>query len=269
MITEHVVSRDGTRIAFERTGDGPPVILVGGAFNDATTVAALAGVLAPSFAPIGYDRRGRGKSTDERAPAGDRVAAEVADLAALVEHIGEPACVFGHSSGGILAMEAAIRGVPFAKIAVYEPPYVVENVRPRPREDLLDRTVELLANGDRDGAAALFLTESAGVPAPGVEQMKGSPMWPWFTGLAESLPYDIAVSGPGNILPADRLAALGVPVLVLAGGNTEPWLAAASRAVAAAIPHAEHRTVAGQDHGVLHQPEALRGPLAEFFGPGR
>ena len=126
--------------------------------------------------------------------------------------------------------------------------------------------IELLADGDRDAAAGLFLTESAGVPAPGVEQMKASPMWPWFTRLAASLPYDIEVTGPGNVLPADRLATIAVPVLVLNGGNTEPWLAEAARAVAAAVPHAHHSVVDGQDHGVLHQPDALRPALVEFFG---
>jgi pimeloyl-ACP methyl ester carboxylesterase len=266
MTTTDVRSADGTRIAIERTGDGPPLILVGGAFNDATTVAALAQVLAPSFTAIGYDRRGRGKSTDERPATGDRVAAEVADLAALVEHAGAPAYVFGHSSGGILALQAALRGVPIAKLAVYEPPYVVGESRPRPAEDLLDRIVELLADGDRDAAAALFLTESAGVPAPGVEQMKASPMWPWFTGLADSLPYDVEVTGPGAVLPADRLATIAVPVLVLNGGDTEPWLAEAARAVATAVPQARHRVVDGQDHGVLHQPDALRPALTGFFG---
>lgn len=269
MNTTHILSSDGTRIAFECVGDGVPVILIGGAFNDATTVAGLAAVLSPSFTSITYDRRGRGKSTDERPADGDRVAAEVADLAAVADHIGEPAYVFGHSSGGILALEAVIRGVPLAGLAVYEPPYVVDSSRPRPDANLLDRAVALLDAGDREGAAALFLTESAGVPAPVVEQMRGGGMWPWFTGLADSLPYDIAVSGPGNVLPDERLGSVDAPVLVLNGSETEPWLAAASRAVAAAVPAAQHRTVDGQDHGVLHEPEALQPYLAAFFGSAR
>ncbi|MDG4821689.1 alpha/beta hydrolase [Asanoa sp. WMMD1127] len=265
MSTATVRSADGSTIAVESLGAGRPVILVGGAFNDATTVAGLAATLAPSLQPVVYDRRGRGKSTDLRPDDGDRVAAEVDDLAAVIAYAGEPGCVFGHSSGAILALEAAARGVPIARLAIYEPPYVVADARPQPAGDLLARVEALLAAGDRDGAAALFLTQSANVPPAQVEQMTGSPMWPWFVGLADSLPYDIAVCGSGQAMPVDRLRRILAPTLVLAGGNTEAWLSEASRAVAAAIPGAVRRVVAGQDHGVLYQPDALRPALTEFF----
>src|SRR6266508_2492662 len=123
-----VTSADSTTIAYEQTGDGPPVILVGGAFNDRTRVAALAAELAPALTAICYDRRGRGDSGDA---AGYAVEREIEDLAALVEHAGGEAAVFGHSSGAILALEAARQGVAMRKLVVYEPPYVMDDSRLR------------------------------------------------------------------------------------------------------------------------------------------
>lgn len=263
--TRHIQSADGSLIAVTRDGEGPPVILVGGAFNDATTVAGLAGVLSPAFETFVYDRRGRGKSTDERAAGGDPVQAEVDDLAAIAAAAGGPALVFGHSSGAILALEAAARGVPMARLAVYEPPYVIPGTRPQPPTDLRDRLTGLLDAGDRGAAAALFLTECAAVPPQAVEQMRDSPVWPWFTGLADSLPYDAAVTGPGATLPAARLASIGLPVLVVSGGGTEPWLTAAAAEVAAAIPDARPAILDGHDHSVLQRPEALALMLSGFF----
>src|SRR5690349_9339311 len=118
---ETVTSADGTPIAFDRTGDGTPVILVGGAFNDRTTVAGLAATLSPDFTAIAYDRRGRGDSGPGAVYSVER---EVEDLAALIDHVGGSAAVFGHSSGAVLALEAAARGVAMTSLAVYEPPYV-------------------------------------------------------------------------------------------------------------------------------------------------
>jgi pimeloyl-ACP methyl ester carboxylesterase len=259
-----VTSADGTSIAVERTGSGLPVILIGGAFNDRSTVAGLAGVLAGDFTAVTYDRRGRGDSGD--AP-GSAVEREIEDLAAVIGHESGPAGVFGHSSGAALALEAASRGLAIGKIAVYEPPYVIEGTRSCPGDDLAERLRALLGHGDRDGAVALFLTEAIAMPAEVIEGMRASQMWGWFTGLADTLPYDVAVCGPGMALPAGRLAVIKVPVLAIGGGASPPWLPAAARAVADAIPGARYVTLDGQDHGVLNQPGALRSLLTGYFAP--
>jgi pimeloyl-ACP methyl ester carboxylesterase len=270
---ETVTSADGTTIAFERTGDGPPVILVGGAFNDRTTVAGLAAVLAPHVTAVTYDRRGRGASGDaacanpasKDAASRDGVTREIEDLAAVIARVGGPAAVFGHSSGAVLALEAASRGADISRLAVYEPSYVVEGTRPRPAEDLADRLRALIREDKRDEAVTLFLTEGAGVPAEMVSGMRSSEMWGWFTGLAHTLPYDAALCGPGMVPPADRLAAIKIPVLALGGSASPPWLPAAARAVADAVPGARFTLIEGQDHGVLNQPEALESLLTGYF----
>jgi len=148
---------------------------------------------------------------------------------------------------------------------VYEPAFIVEGTRPRPSPDVLDRLRVLVREGRRDDAAALFLTEQVGVPDEMVQGMRSSESWPWMTGIAHSLPYDVAVCGPGLALPADRLATIRVPTLVVDGGDSPDWMRSATRAVADAIPGARYATLDGQDHGVLNQPEALRPLLVNFL----
>ncbi|SDH42477.1 alpha/beta fold hydrolase [Nonomuraea jiangxiensis] len=260
-----VTSADGTGIAFERAGDGPPVILVGGAFNDRTMATGLAAALAPELGGIAYDRRGRGDSGDAATYAVER---EVADIAALIEHVGGRASVFGHSSGAILALEAARLGLPIDRLAVYEPPYVVGDRRPRPGADLADRLRALVDADRRDDTVALFLTEAVRLPAPVVDAMRAEEVWKLYLRLAHTLPYDVAVCGPGNVLRPEPLARIAVPTLAISGGRTEPWLTDGTRAVAEAVPGARHVVLEGQDHGVLGDPGSLRPLLLEFFLSG-
>ncbi|MBB4685461.1 alpha/beta fold hydrolase [Amycolatopsis jiangsuensis] len=262
-MTATVTSGDGTPIAFDTYGTGSPVLLVGGAVTDRTTVAALAATLGDAgFQAVAFDRRGRGDSGDAPVYTVER---EIDDLASLLETVGGSAAVFGHSSGAILSLEAAARGLPITKVAVYEPPFIVADERQRPGDDLVDRVSALVADGDRDGAVELFLTEGTGASPQAVAEMRDEPVWGWFTGLAHTLPYDLTVCGPGNRLPADRLAAITVPVLSLSGGAGEDWMTASARAVAAAVAHGRHEIVAGQDHGVLSAPDSLRGLLTGFL----
>ncbi|MFE4463021.1 alpha/beta fold hydrolase [Nocardia tengchongensis] len=257
-------SADGSTIAVETTGSGTPVILIGGAFNDRSTVAALAATLAPHVTAVRYDRRGRGDSTDV---SGDfAVQSEIDDLAAVIEHVGGSAHVFGHSSGAALALEGVLRGLPINKVAVYEMPAVVNGNRAEPPADVRDRLVDLVVRGDFDGAAELFLTEQVGVPAPVVAEMRNSPVWEFLRAQANSLPYDVAVSGPRMRLQSDRYATIAVPALVVYGDRTWPWIQAANHALAAAIPSARRVVVPGADHEILNQPELLEPLLLDFVG---
>ncbi len=262
--TVRVRSADGTSIALEVAGSGRPVVLIGGAFNDRTTTAGLAQVLAPYYLAVTYDRRGRGDSGDES--AGYSVDREMEDLKAVIDHLGGTASLFGHSSGAVLALEAAIRRLPVGKVAAYEPPFIPEGSRPRPAPDVAERLLRLVKAGDRDAATALYQTEVIGLPPEMVEGMRHSEMWSFFTRLAHSLPYDYSLFEPGCPVPDSRLARIEVPALVIAGSNTFPWLSAASEEVARAVPGARHLTLEGQDHGVLQQPAAMLTCLREFLG---
>jgi pimeloyl-ACP methyl ester carboxylesterase len=258
-----VRSNDGTAIAFDRTGDGPPVILVGGALSDRSAGADLARHLGPRFTVFAYDRRGRGDSGDTPPYAVDR---EVEDLEALIVEAGGSACVFGHSSGAVLALEAAARGVAITKLALYEPPFVVDDTRPPLPEDYVARLAELVAS-DRPGEAVeYFMAKGVGVPDKVIAQMRNEPMWAAMEALAHTLAYDGTIMGDtmgGGPLPADRWASVTVPTLVMDGGASPTWQRNAVRALAGILPDPRHRTLEGQMHGAA--PEVLGPVLQEFF----
>jgi len=256
-----VTSADGTTIAYDTTGNGPALVMVVGAFCDRQTTNSIAKVLAPEFTVYEYDRRGRGASGDTAPYAAER---EIEDLAAVAAAAGGSPFVFGHSSGAILALEAAARGVPMAKLVAYEPPYIVDDSRPRPGADLAGRLAALVSEGRRADAATRFLTEAVGVPPEVVAMMEGSPDWSGMTALAHTLAYDITLCGQSFEIPAGRLAGIDVPTLVIGGGNSPEWFHHTVRAVADVVPDAHLRFLAGQDHGAAD--DVLAPVLVEFFG---
>jgi pimeloyl-ACP methyl ester carboxylesterase len=253
-----VVSQDGTAIAFDRAGDGPPVILVNAGPTDRTANAPLAGLLAPHFTVLNYDRRGRGDSGDTAPYAVDR---EYEDLEAIIDEAGGSADVFGSSGGGILALEAAARGLAIAKLAVWEPPYILDGTRPPVPADYRQQLDELQAAGRRGDMVELFLTQAVGMPAEFVAPVRQSPFWPSMEAVAPALVYDAMIVGDFS-LPTARVAAIKVPTLVIDGGQT-PWLSATAQAVAAALPDAQRRTLEGQPHNV--DATALAPALTGFF----
>ncbi|GAB3156302.1 alpha/beta fold hydrolase [Microbispora hainanensis] len=263
-MTEHITSKDGTTLAVDTIGQGAPVVLVGGAFNDRSTVAGLGAELASAFTVVTYDRRGRAGSDDKSDDY--RVANEVDDLAAVIEHVGGRASAFGHSSGAILVLEGVMRGLPIDRVAVYEPPYGADENQPRPAADIYDRLKALVAAGDRDGAVELFLHEAVGVPTEAIAGMKAGEGWAFLADKAPSLPYDVLVSEIWQVMPYARLAGIGVPVLAVYGDQTAPNLAEGTKAVAATVPGAELRVMPGEDHGVLQRPAALAEILTKFLG---
>lgn len=257
-----VLSADGTTIAFDRTGEGPALVLVSGAFCDRQSTKMVTKVLAADFSVYEYDRRGRGSSGD-LPPYG--VEREVEDLASVLDAAGGAPFVFGHSSGAVLALEAAARGVPMKRLAAYEPPFIVDESRERPGTDLAERLTALVAGGGRGEAAKLFLTEGPQVPPDLLAMIEQGPDWPGMTAIAHTLPYDVAVCN-NNELPTDRFATIEVPTLVLGGANSPDWFQNTVRTVAATIPDAQHRLLEGQDHGVA--PEVLAPVLTAFFNGG-
>src|SRR5215831_6847519 len=213
---ETVTSRDGTTIAFDRSGDGPPVILVGGAtqyraFDPST--AGLAALLAGRFTVLNYDRRGRGDSGGTEPYAVER---EVEDLDALITHAGGSAALYGSSSGGNLALEAAARGVGATKLALWEPNFLVDDSRPPLPDDYVAQLEERVAAGRRGDAVEYFLTTAVGLPAEYLGPMRESPMWAGMEQVAHTLAYDGRVVN-GFKLQADQVAAVATPTLVMDG----------------------------------------------------
>jgi pimeloyl-ACP methyl ester carboxylesterase len=257
-----VISKDGTGIAFDRLGEGPALILVGGAFQHRAIdprTAQLAALLAQHFTAFHYDRRGRGDSSDTQPYTVER---EVEDLDVLIKEAGGSAFVFGMSSGGVLALEAAKRGLAITKLALYEPPFNSGDEHARQASENYTRQLTaLLSEGCRGDAVALAMT-TWGAPAEAIAGMRQTPIWPLFESVAPTLAYDNAIMGDGSI-PADRLASLTVPTLVIDGGASPAFMQSAAQAVALALPNAQRRTLEGQTHDVA--PEALAPVLVEFF----
>jgi pimeloyl-ACP methyl ester carboxylesterase len=257
--TGTVRSRDGTTIAFERSGEGPPLIVVGGALSDRSAGAPLAALLAPRFTVYTYDRRGRGDSGDAE---GYTVEREIEDLEVLVAEAGGSAFVFGTSSGAVLALEAAIRGLDVAKLALFEPPFRVSDGEARPPDALATRLEDLLSAGRRGAAVEHFLTTAVEMPGEAVAGMRAGPAWPALEELAPTLVYDVTVVGDGSI-PTERSSSATVPTLVMDGGESPAWVRQATRAVAATLPNGHHRTLEGQTHDVA--PDVLASAVEEFF----
>jgi len=256
-----VSSADGTPIAVDVSGSGPPFVVVNGALSDRSSSAALVPPLADRHSVYAWDRRGRGDSGDTPPYA---VAREVEDLAAVVvlgsASTGATVDVYGHSSGCYLAIEGVLAGLPVRSLVLHEPPFVVTADRPRPRPDLARRLESLVEAGNRDGAVRLFYSEAVALPPEVVDQIAAGPRWPSLLELAHTLPYDAMLTGTCE-LDEDRLGRITVPTLVVLGGASAPWMAASTRAVAAAIPHARHVVLEGQGHasdaGAL-APEVIR-----------
>ncbi|MGW2154391.1 alpha/beta fold hydrolase [Nonomuraea sp. NPDC001699] len=261
-VSGRVTSADGTVLAFDGYGAGPAVVLVNGAFGDRShpTLAGVAAALSPWFTVLDYDRRGRGGSGDTRPYAVER---EIEDLAAVIGAAGGTAMVFGGSSGAALVLEAAARGLGITRVAVWEPPYHVDDDAPPLPDDFAAQLESLVDAGRWEEAVERFMVEAAEVPAEAVTAMRADASWAHLKGVARTLAYEAAVLGPGNRLPAAALAAIAQPLLVLSGERGPRWMAAAARAVTAAVPGARHRVLEDQAHAVT--PEALVPELLEFF----
>jgi pimeloyl-ACP methyl ester carboxylesterase len=259
-----VLSRDGTLIAYEQLGSGPPLILVDGALcsRKLGPMPKLAPLLARHFTVFMYDRRGRGDSADTQPYTKER---EVEDLEALIREAGGSAFVLGVSSGAGLALEAAASGLRIAKLAIYEPPYMVRaadrerHARARHEEQLK----LLVAAGKRGDAVTYFMRQMVGIPAVFAMMMRLIPgMWSKLKAVAHTLPYDAAVMGDFS-LPAERLKSVTMPTLAIGGEKSDARLRAAVAAVAEVLPNGRQHQLPGQTHNV--KAEVLTPALIEFF----
>jgi len=257
---KQVTSKDGTIIAFDQSGNGnsAPLILISGGPNDRSANTPLAELLSPQLSVINYDRRGRGDSGDTKPYA---VAREVEDLDALIQAAGGSAFIYGTSSGAAFALEAARQlGGKISKMALWEPPFIVDNSRPPVPADYKTQLSQMITADRRGDAIEYFMTRIVGIPAEFVAPMRLSPYWAGMEKLAHVIVYEADVM-KDYALPAG-LGTINVPTLVLDGAQM-PWLSKAAQAVAADLPQAQHRVLAGQPHNV--DPAAIAPVLLNYF----
>jgi pimeloyl-ACP methyl ester carboxylesterase len=259
-----VTSRDGTTIAYNRLGDGPPLILVDGALchRGMGPMPALAKQLAGRFTVIVYDRRGRGGSGNTLPWSRDR---EIDDIAALITAAGGSASLVGVSSGAVLALDAAARGLPVPNVAVYEAPLIVDASRTPVPDDFIAGLERLVAQGNRNEVVKRFM-RIVGAPAFVIALMRFFPNWPKLAAVAHTVPYDMTLLQglqSGRPLPRDRWAALRSACLVLDGGKSPAWMRNGNKALADILPRSAYRTLPGQTHMV--KVEVLAPALIDFL----
>jgi pimeloyl-ACP methyl ester carboxylesterase len=266
-VQKTVRSKDGTTIAYERSGNGPTVILIASSLADRTDTKRLAALLATRFSVINYDRRGRGLSSDTPPY---QVQREIEDIAALLDDAGGSAFVFGSSSGAVLALKAAASGLNISKLALYEPPFRVDHSGSLPPKDLDQNITQLIANDRRGEAVRLFMTQAIGVPRTMVTVMQLMPgVWSKLKAMAHTISYDIAIMGDtqsGNPLRLDDWAAVKARTLVIDGGKSSAAQHHAGQALLDVLPNAQQRTLPGQGRAApVMAPKKLAPLLAEFF----
>lgn len=254
-----VTSNDGTRIAFEKSGSGPALIIVGGALSHRKLYGdtALIDMLSRHFTTYTYDRRGRGESTDEKPYAVDR---EIEDIEALIKDAGGQAYLYGVSSGAALSLRtaAALGASKVPMLALYEPPYGQDR---QVFEKQKQRINEIIRTRQPGEAAAHFLSE-IGTPPDAIEGMKSSPEWEAIKKIDFTLAYDYEVLGEG-VVPVDVAGSIAVPTLVMDGEKSLDFMRATADQVGQLIPGAQRKTLKGQTHQAAAS--AVAPVLIEFF----
>jgi pimeloyl-ACP methyl ester carboxylesterase len=241
-----IQSLDGVRIGYQQSGAGTPLILVHGTGGTAARWAPVLPAFAQHFRVYAVDRRGRGASGDAPAYAIER---EVEDIATLVDSIGEPVILLGHSYGGICALEAALRTPNLRKLVLYEPPVLAAGVAIYP-EGLIDRLEALLAAGDREGVLTTFVHEVVRMPDDAYRLFRESPAWPARLEAAHTLPRELRAHQAYRF-DAASFRALATPTLLLLGGDSPSFFRAAIEAIATAVPASRTVVLPGQQHTAM------------------
>lgn len=262
-MTTFVTSADGARIGFDELGQGDPIIVIGGLLCDRRRLAGLAHELARDFLVVNYDRRGRGDSTTVEPCAVDR---EIEDLAALLDALGRPTAVYGHSSGAALALRAAAAELPITRLVVHEPPYGPDDPESRQSALALATEVREAIRDDRPGDAVAAFFGAMGLPDTEIEQLCHDPE---LLRMAPTMVYDHEVMGDfdhGGTIPVDLVARIRIPTLVLAGDASPDFFHQTAERLAALLPAGRLGILAGADHGA---PADVVAPAVAAFLGGR
>jgi pimeloyl-ACP methyl ester carboxylesterase len=257
---ETMTSTDGTMIAYQRSGTGPSLMLVHGTTADHTRWATVLPAFEQRFTVYSVDRRGRGGSEDAEPYAIER---EFEDIVALVNSIGEPVFLLGHSYGALCSLEAALRTSHLRKLVLYEPP-IPTGIEIYPSE-IVTRIQALLDVGDREGAVITFMQDIVRVPPHEMEILRSAPSWPGRIEAAHTILRELRGSNEYVFEPA-RFSAITTPTLLLLGGDSPPFFKAAMEAVDAALPESRVVVLPGQQHTAMNTaPELFTRVVLQFL----
>jgi pimeloyl-ACP methyl ester carboxylesterase len=243
---ETIQSTGGTSIAYQRSGVGPPLVLVHGTAADHGRWRPVLPALEQRFTVYAIDRRGRGGSDDSD---GYTIEREFEDVAAVVDSLGDPVNLLGHSYGALCALEAALLTRNVRKLLLYDPGIELAGAEIYPHE-VIGRMEDMLEAGDRDGVVETTMREVAGLTPEVVEYMRAQPVWQARVEAAHTIPRELRAVKSYRFDP-ERFKNLGTPALLLAGGDSPAALRKAAEAVDEALPDSRIVVMDGQGHSAM------------------
>lgn len=262
----HVISHDGTEIAYFTSGEGPPLVLVHGGLADHTRWEALRPYLEPHFTLHAMDRRGRGASGDH---VDYNIEREYEDVKAVIDAVaaasGSSVVVYGHSSGGYYVFGAATLTTNICKLVLYEGwPPVNPKVWLTP-PSFIERMEAKLAQGDREGVLELVAIELANLTEEELDAYRKNPSWAARVASAQTFPREErAFNMP---LDPEQAMKIKVPTLIVVGGDSPDDWKAEAKDMAAALSDARVVLIEGQGHVAdVVAPEAFTEVVLPFLG---
>ena len=243
-----VSSTDGASLAVWRSGEGPPLVLVHGTTASHSDWIPVLPALRRKFRVYAMDRRGMGASEDAEPYALQR---EFEDVAAVVDSVGEPTFLLGHSFGALCSLEAALLTRNIRKLVLYEPPIPIADGNEFHPHNLLERLEALMAAGQPDEVLATFLDEVAGQDRGRIDLQRRAPSWPGRVAAAHAIVREVRGTHFYRLQPG-RLREMAVPTLMLLGSDSPRKHQVATPAVAAALPNARLEVLPGQSHIAIH-----------------
>jgi pimeloyl-ACP methyl ester carboxylesterase len=258
---QHIKSKDGVSIAYARSGHGPPLVLVHGSTADHTRWAPILPALEARFTVYAVDRRGRGGSSDATPYAIER---EFDDLATLVDSIGEPVALLGHSYGALCSLEAMLRTSRVRKLVLYEPP--IPAGLPIYPPGSIEHLQKLLDQGDQQGVVTTFFTEIVRMPPAELKMLRSLPNWEARVAAAHTIPRELRADVSYRF-DASRFKGAKTPTLLLLGGGSPPFFKAAIDLVHGAISSTRVVVLPGQQHAAMNTaPELFLREVLAFLG---
>ena len=244
---ERVISKDGTTISYDRCGSGRPLVLVHGISATSARWRAVVSGFAEHFTVYAVNRRGRGKSGDNNQYS---IENEYEDILAVIDSIGRPVNLLGHSYGGTIALEAALLTANVCRLVLYEPSMLIcRSVADAPAH--IRRLETLLEEGDRDGLVSLFLNRFVRTSSGEIDVMKASPAWPDRLEVAHTIPREMHAQEFQYCFDPERFRALTVPTLLLAGDKSDGGLKAGAEVLQGVLPDSRLKCLPGQKHAAM------------------
>lgn len=261
---QSVRSTDGTSIAYQQAGEGPPLVLVHGTADDHTIWMPLLPAMGQHFTVYAIDRRGRGDSGDAESPTYS-IEREYEDIAAVVDSTGEPACLLGHSYGALCALEAALRTDNIRKLVLYEPPMLIPPGNSPVPPETVEAMDQMLAEGDKEGVMLTFAREIAQLPEEMISAFRAMPSWQSSVDMADTIVREVHAVASYVFAP-ERFRDLSIPTLLLMGSESPPYLHAATGAVAASLPHSRLTILPDQGHlAMVTAPDLFMREVVQFL----